>query len=330
MGSIGAGPQGGIKFISPSYTSFSENITLTPLQLQTYAPLEFPGVVGQQTTTISFDVDIACQFSLVGGTTRTAQQLFPNATNSNYDQSQTYRVNDILPIGCTLEAQPLASPPSKSSRINRFLLTETVTGNNFQFILAYSPFFPINPTLQFLSPQIILLPITVTTTNLMVNKDNRPIGYQLSLNYPTFNTQIYPTLFGAGVLDDLLPHSFTRFNGQQTIRVTNNTTQFQFAFEIDYGINTQASYYNFTDPTCVAKLINTLYGCTITTPVIPNNYSAYSVVVFTVTGTDGRSYLFTIQPNPAEAILPTITLVGPALGAATLNVDLLTKRFETI
>lgn len=328
MGSIGAGPQGGIKFISPSYTSFSDSVTLSDVNLNTYVPLEFPGVVGQQTTTISFGLNMECQFSLVGGTTRTTQQLFPNSTNSNYDQSQTYRVNDILPIGCTLEVQPLT--PTKSSRINRFLLIESVTGSNFQFILAYSPFFPINPTIQLLSPQIILSPITITTTNLMVNKNNRPIGYQLSLNYPTFNTQIYPTLFGAGVLDDLLPHSFTRFNGQQIIRVTNNTTDFQFAFEIDYGINTQCSYYSFTDPTCVAKLINTLYGCTITTPAIPNNYSQYSVVTFTVTGTDGRSYNFTIQPNPAEAILPTITLIGPILGAATLNVDLLTKRFERI
>lgn len=327
MGSIGAGPQGGIKFISPSYVSYSDSVTLSPVQLQTYLPLEFPGVVGQQTTVFNFG-SFMWQYTLVGGTTQTTQQLFPNAKTTNYDQSQTYRVNDLSPVNCTLVAQPLT--PTKSSRINQFLLTETVTGANYQFILSYSPFFPINPTVQFLSPQIILLPITITTTNLLVEKNNRPLGYQLTTHYPVFTTQTFPTFFNAGVLDDLLPHPYMRFNGQQVIRVTNNFSGFQFAFEIDFGINTQSSYYNFLDPTCEAKLIHTLYGCTITTPVIPNNYSAYSVVVFTVTGTDGRSYNFTIQPNPAEAIAPTITLIGPALGAATLNVDLLTKTFATI
>ncbi|MBS1592660.1 MAG: hypothetical protein JST07_11200 [Bacteroidetes bacterium] len=327
MGSIGAGPQGGIKFISPSYISFSDSVTLSVVDLNTNTALEFPGTVGQQTTVFNYST-FSFQFTLVGGTTGSTQQLFPNSQNTNYDQSQTYRVNDLSPVGCTLVAQPLI--PTKSSRFNKFLLTETVTGNNFQFLLSYSPFFPINPTIQLLAPQVVAFPLIITTTNLMVEKNNRPLGYQLTTHYPVYNTNTFSTLFGAGVLDDLLPHSYMRFNGQQVIRVTNNVTGFQFAFEIDFGINTQASYYNFTDPTCEAKLIHTLYGCTITTPVIPNNYSAYSVVVFTVTGTDGRSYQFTIQPNPAEAIAPTITLIGPALGAATLNVDLLTKTFATI
>lgn len=327
MGSIGAGPQGGIRFISPSYTTFSKSITYSPVELQTYSPLTFPGVVGQQTTVFSFG-SFTWQFTLVGGTTATTQQLFPNTKNTNYDLSQNYRVNDLLPIGCTLVAQPLT--PTKSSRINQFLLTETVTGANYQFVLAYSPFFPIDPTVQFLSPQIILLPITITTTNIMVEKNNRPLGFRLSSSYPVYKTEIYPTVFGAGVLDDLLPHPFTRFNGQQVVRITNNATGFQLAFEIDYGINTECSYVGFTDPTCVTKLINVLYGCSVSMPVIPNNYSAYSAANFTITGTDGRSYILTILPNPVEEISPTITLVGPLLGAATLNVDLLTKRFDYI
>lgn len=327
MGSIGAGPQGGIKFISPSYVSYSDSVTLSVVDLNTNILLEFPGVVGQQTTVMNYST-FSWQFTLVGGTTQTTQQLFPNSKPTNYDQSLTYRVNDLSPVGCTLIAQQLT--PTKSSRINKFLLTETVTGNNFQFLLSYSPFFPINPTIQLLAPQVVAFPLIITTTNLMVEKNNRPLGYQLTTHYPVFTTQTFPTFFNAGVLDDLLPHPYMRFNGQQTVRVTNNLSGFQFAFEIDFGINTQSSYYNFLDPTCEAKLINILYGCTITTPVIPNNYSAYSVVVFTVTGTDGRSYNFTIQPNPAEAIAPTITLIGPALGAATLNVDLLTKTFATI
>jgi hypothetical protein len=328
MGSIGAGPQGGIRFISPSYTTFSKNITLLAADLNTYAEFEYPGFIGQQTINMIYGNIFAWQFSLVGGTTQTTQQIFPNDSNSNYDQSLTYRINDVLPIGCILTAQPLVF--GTSSRINKFILTETVTGLNLSFILAYSPYFPINPTIQLISPNIAFLPLTITTSNLLVNQDNRPIGFQRAFQFPTFYTQIYYTLFADGVLDDLLPHPFTRFNGQQIIRITNNLTGFQLAFEIDYGINAVGAYIGLTDPNCMAKLINTISGCNVTMPVIPNNYSQYNVVTFTVNGNDGRSYLITIQPNPIEAIVPTITLIGPLLGAATLNVDLLTKIFNSI
>lgn len=327
MGSIGAGPQGGIRFISPSYSTFSKNITLLAADLNTYAEFEYPGFVGQQTVNMAYG-SFAWQFSLVGGTTQTTQQIFPNDSSSNYDQSLSYRVNDILPIGCILTALPLT--PTSSSRINQFTLIETVTGLNLSFNLAYSPYFPINPTIQLISPSVALLPITITTSNLLVNEDSRPIGYQRAFQFPTFYTQIYPTLFAAGFLDDLLPHPFTRFNGQQIIRITNNLSGFQLAFEIDYGINAVGSYVGFTDPTCMAKLLNVISGCTVTSPVIPNNYSQYNVTTFTVTGNDGRSYLITIQPNSIEAIAPTITLIGPLLGVATLNVNVLTKIFNSI
>ena len=151
----GPGVQGGTGLENPRYRAFVKTKTLTSNAIASGSSQEFPRVTGHQKIVLKFgttDASPTCAFSIMGGTNTVQPDgipMFPNP-KSVYNPSINF-VPAEPPLGCYLAVQPV-SKTSKSTRINVFTVAENVTGNNWYFTVAMSPFAPV--------PNLITFPLT--------------------------------------------------------------------------------------------------------------------------------------------------------------------------
>jgi hypothetical protein len=253
----------------------------------------------------------------------------------NYQQSLNYSVDKEIPRGCTVNTLPV--PTNGSTRINIFSVTETVTGSNFNFQIAYCPFFTIDSTVTLVSPQALLGNLTILTAYYRGVSDIGNTGTPVALSVPHYNNrsfvQNFPSNGVTNVLDANTPLTFPRVNGLFAVIVTYGTSY--FSFEVDAGIMRQdQAYIGLISPLYNAKLEGIPENCTVQnillTPGVNNAVEKY--VEFQVTDLSGRNYIFTFDPDPYKQILPTIQLVSgsPPFGAVSVNLRVATLYYGMI
>lgn len=148
----GPGTQGGASLENPQYESYVINKTLISNTLASGAALEFPRVTGHQKIVLKFgtaDSSPTCAFNIMGGSNKSQSDgipMFPNP-RAVYNPSINF-VPAEAPLGCYLAVQPV-SKTSKSTRINVFTVIENVTGNNWYFNIAMSPFADVPNLISF-------------------------------------------------------------------------------------------------------------------------------------------------------------------------------------
>ncbi|HMP28238.1 MAG TPA: hypothetical protein PKD85_01475, partial [Saprospiraceae bacterium] len=321
-----------VKFILNRYT-----VSFSVAQLNTNIGIPFNRVTGPQTFIMRYENGIVptptWEFSIRGGSNATSGDGLPIYANT----ATNYGVNDYVPDnsapkGCTISVLP---KPTNTTRINIFEIVENVTGLNLTFQLSMSPFAPVPPLLTFPAPQVALFGISMTTLFYRTVPGFTTSGLPSSFGAPDYNIELFDTPFisgGVNPLDAGIALPFRRFSRQQTITVRNTTTGFYFAFEIDYGIINQGNgYIGYISPTINALLVPDAVpqNCTITNTGLQQP-GIVKVLEYTVVALDGRTYVFTFNPNPYTQTNPTIRLVGPVLGAESVVVESTYLQFRSI
>ena len=336
--SYGFGTQGGQALNAPSYRKYQYKTIFTSATLNTNTPQTYPRVTGQQRIFMKY-LTYTWSFAIDGGSNTVAPEvmpMFPN-TSLTYNPSIDYLVDRDPPRGATVQVLPI---PTGTTRINVFRVTETVTGSNFTFDLAYSPFASkVDPTVTLLAPQILAGDLEIDVVFFRSTPDLRSSGRLIAFGAPSYRVHDFLTPFlSTGVtnpLDTFTPLPFHRSNGQQEIVVSNTTTGAYFSFEIDYGIIGQAGgYLGLTSPTANALPTSPPENATImSVPISETNDAALAHVSrYRVTANDGRVYMFTFDPDGYRQIPPTIQLVnpGPPFGAENIELHIYYKYFYTI
>lgn len=262
MATYGAGTQGGQALENPKYENYVHQKTFPLGTFAPGVPLTLDRVTGHQKITIKYgnlDSSPSWTFYIKGGSNTTQSEVLPMFPNMSpvYNQSINY-VPAEAPQGCTVEVLPI---PSNSTRINRFRVTSLFTF--FVFDFAWSPFCSVPPTITFppapVNPAPLADDVTVTIVFFRTPPNMRTAGIPISFGSPDYQNRDYVTNFvgGPNPLDDMLPHNFRRFNGQQQIVVTNLANNFFFSFGVDYGINGQAGgYLGLVNPNANARPTN--------------------------------------------------------------------------
>ncbi len=340
------GPQGGRSLSSPTYQIYKYTRTYTPTTLING---EFPRVTGQQRISIILTYggfDYTFCFSISGGTNQQVTNclpMFPN-TAPTYDQSINYVPDgkDIAPVGCTVEMHPV--PIDKSvSRINIFNVTESTTGSNYVFQLSVCPFFNIPTIINSIGPALDSdTIITVTVEFFRVNPDLRTNGVFISRMTPSYRTVAFiadiEPVDSVNPLDSGDSVPFVRFNGQQTIIVTNETTGFYFMLDVDYGIVGQGNgYLGYLDPSENCKSVYKSVNCTLES-VFTSFGDSYSITktmrlrITTSSADDGgHVYEMSFSPYAYTKLSPTIKLVsGNAIGDSIVSVQVNGRYFDYV
>jgi hypothetical protein len=321
MATYGGGfVQGGNSLLNPKYTTYTDVINFTSGNLNTNLGLTFRRVCGPQMIIMKYrngaPIEPTWAFSIRGGSNAASSEVLPMFPNTikNYSNVINYVPDETPSRGCVLSVLP---QPTNTTRIDVFRVIESVTGANFQFIFAWSPFGgTVPPIITLPAPQIALFNIEMTLIYYRTPPDITTSGIASSFGAPEYFTESFQTPFlsvaGVNPLDAGTPLPFRRYNGQQRIVFLNTTTSFYFAFEIAYGIIEQGNgYFGYTSPTTNAVLVENSIpeNCTITNTGI-RSPSLVSVLQYTVVALDGRTYLFTFDPNPYTQTQPTIRLIA--------------------
>jgi hypothetical protein len=339
MATYGGGTvQGGNSFKNVKFTPNRYTAAFSVAQLNTNLGIPFNKVTGPQTFIMRYEnggpIAPTWEFSIRGGSNTTSGDGLPIYQNT----ITNYGVNDYVPDpspprGCTVTVLP---KPTNSTRINIFQIVENVTGLGLIFHLALAPFAPVQPLLIFPAPQVALFGISMTTIFYRTTPGFTTSGIPSSFGAPDYDIESFTTPFtsGGGVnpLDASNPLPFRRFSRQQTIMVTNTTTGFYFSFDIDYGIINQGNgYIGYINPTVNALLVphSIPQNCTVTNTGAPQA-GVVKILQYTVVALDGRTYIFTFDPNTYTQTSPTIRLVGPALAADSVTVENIYLRFYTV
>lgn len=313
--------------------------TFSTASLNTHLPLEFNRVCGPQTIVMTYNngapIQPSWQFTIKGGMNYTSSDVLPMFSNTNTNYGVVDYVPDDSPTrGCTISVLP---KPSNTTRINVFEVVESVTGLNLRFTISACPFAPVPPVLVFPAPQVALFGVTLTNTFYRLSPGFTTGGIPSSYSSPGYEIESFETLFpssaGVNPLDGMSALPFRRYNGQQTIVVTNTTTGFFFSFDIDYGIINQGNgYFGFTNPTTNAVEVQGTQpkNCTIT-----NTGLFYPSMIkpleYTVVALDGRTYIFTFDPNSYTQAKPTIRLsAGPLFGVENVTVESVYLYFSSV
>jgi len=340
MATVGSGyVQGGKALIAPSAVKYVDR---KQISLGVTTPQKFSRVVGPQRIIMTWGT-YSWAFSLTGGSNTTQSQtlpMFPRPRDDVYNATIDFRINgaDLFPFNCTIIT--ILPIPQNTTLINVFQVTETVTGNNFTFLLAYCPTAGIDSTITYLGapqvPNFVDMKIVYYRAKL---SDSRAFTYPLSYGPPSYYVSNSPTTFapvvGVNPLDAFTPLQFQRMSGEQTILVSNTTTGFYFAFDVDYGIIGQArGYLGWVNPTANASLaaIDVVNATIldISSPGDPN--AVIQVIQFVVAADDGRTYVFTFDPSGSTQVPPTIMLdsPGPVIGAETIVVNVFVRHFQIV
>lgn len=147
----GPGTQGGTSLENPKYETYVRTKFLSP-DFGIGLPQDFPRITGHQKIVLKFgvlDTSPTCTFSLTGGSNTNQPEIkpmFPN-TRSTYNTSINY-VPAETAQGCVLKFLPYIAT-SKSTRTNVFNVLENITGNNWYFTIAMSPFADVPNLIQF-------------------------------------------------------------------------------------------------------------------------------------------------------------------------------------
>lgn len=341
----GSGPQGGKSLLSNEYVTYSYQKMLSDADLNTNGAFELQRITGHQEIVIHFLVPgpiiPSCTFYITGGSNTTQSNvlpMFPN-TYQTYNQTINY-IPAETPRGCIVETQP---QPTGTTRINVFRVTETITGDGYSFIFAFSPFTKVNPTVTFPTgqPPFTGDMIAITSFFARLHPNMRSSGMPISSGAPEYFNREYPLTFpgGPNPLDDMQPHEFRRANGIQEIVVTIVSTGFMFSFPIDYGIIGEANgYIGFVSPLPKARIpvergMTKIQNCIIegigeSDPIaLPSTFG-----VTTPTDPEGvRFYRFIFDHNPYTQKKPTIQLLGGSpFGASDVIINVVTKKFMSV
>lgn len=333
MARVGTGPQGGSTLMAARYETFVYDLILTSVNLNTHAPIQIYKVSGPQMIVMTYLNGASPQpswtFHMRGGNTSSCYQVLPMFPDQQgtYASTNNYVEDDNPPLGCTISAQPI---PPGTSRINVFNVTENMTGLGLQFQFAWSPFAPIPPI-------ITLLPIVPTAFNINLKMvfyrttpDLRNQSIPVSFGAPdyllnTFDNPFIAPIPGDNPLNDNLPHTFRRYNGEQTISLTDMSTGYFFSFQIDYGIiEDGCGYIGVISPTGNAAQPSSQLppqNCTVSNTGALGN-GAQKAMEYTVVSGDGRTYIFTFYPFPYTQQPPTVQLIaGPPFAGNVMLVS---------
>jgi hypothetical protein len=343
------GPQGGRALATTAYniTKFTKSFTSVDLA----SKVEIPRVVGPHRVIVKYNASgftYIWSFGLKGGTNRVttnALPMFPNPAQV-YDQTINYVVNgqDIPPMGCTVETQPI-SKISTSSRINIFDVTDSMSPDNLVLRFELCPFLHIPTTVGVIGGVVtpgsnmeISILFYRTTPKLKTN------GIKMSYMAPDYTTKVWTVPIDSNgthnPLDD--PNTalqFIRFDGQQTIMLVNLTTGYYFSFDIDYGIIGQGGgYIGYVDPSANAALVegSVLENCSISNVNVnyanTNSVSKLIKIVATTNPADGggRDYIFEFVAMSYRDIKPTIQMTGTPFGNQNLELRIYTREFSSI
>lgn len=339
MATYGGGlVQGGNAIQNIKYDPNTYLFNMSSIALNTGAPIEFNRVTGPQTFIMRYKngapIEPTWEFSIRGGMNSTSSSVLPIYSNTatNYGVVD-YVPDDIPPRGCTIQVLP---KPTNTTRVDIFQITENVTGLNMTFIIAMCPSSPVRPTITLPAPQIIPFGIEMATIFYRLNPGFSSMGINSSYGAPDYETYVLETDFisDGGINPiDAAPGTFRRYNGQQTIVLTNLDTGVYFSFDIDYGIIRQGnSYIGFINSTTNPVLVQNSnpQNCTVVNTGL-NHKAMIKFLQYTVTALDGRSYLFTFYPNAYTQQPPTIQKIGgPDLGIESVSVDVYYRTFYTV
>ena len=338
----GPGVQGGTSLQNPKYDTYVTTTVLTSIVLGSGVPQPFPRITGHQKIVLQFSnapIPITCSFSVTGGSNSSQQNGVPMFPNPKFVYNPSINfVPTENQLGCSV-AFSQAPKTSKSTRVNLFSVTETVTGNNWQFNIAMSPFANVPNLITFPLPQAI--PLTGTVTIVVYSYRGIPYmretGIPVAFNAPEYSEREFVTTFPGGPNPLDIPGvtlPFYRFGGQQDIVFI--IPGFFFQFSIDYGILGQAGgYIGLVGPNANPILSNPPPQNCIVTPVsVPGSQMTQQPFSFLVEDTNTgneRTYAFTFYPNPTIGQKPTISLVGgPDLGVLDSTLKIVTRHFTTI
>lgn len=306
-------------YFAPDFHKQTVNATLTAVNLNTHQPQLFTRVTGQHRLYFTYQT-LTWSFSLRGGSNGISDALpvapiSPYGGGGNYEQSQNFSVDFEPPRGCVVQTLP---PPTTGTRVNVFSVTETVTGNGFNFVIGYCPFYAIESTIVLTAPSVLLGNLGLRILSYRGEPGITNTGTPIAFSIPSYSNRNYmqpfPVVAGSNVLDAGTALTFPRYSGRQGIIVTYGT--FYFSFEVDYGIMRQDSgYLGVISPLYNAKLVGYPENCTVAS-IIQDSSNTNAVEKFAqyqVTDTNGRVYLFTFDPDPYKLLQPTIQLVGGPL-----------------
>ena len=325
MARLSSGPEGGYAVSSPLLDPITYTYTFSDTSLNTNTPQQIKRVTGHHRNILTYSVagvPYTWSFALTGGT---------NAIVSTYNPHGNLSNNFITapadpPRGCNVTV--VLPPPLNTTLKNVFQVTETVTGLGLIFVFAYCPDMGIPSTILYPSGQsaltssVALNVVFYRNPNLFVGS-----GYSISMQGPDYYVQPYTTLFpSSGVTNPLDAHTplpFSSVRGQQTIIVTNTTTNFYFAFVLYAGgISAQgAGYIGYIyNPIKNSELSGYIENSTVNSIIqLGNPACRINPVQYTITtvAPDSKTYIFVFYPSQQA---PTITLQTGTLGADSLNV----------
>lgn len=340
MSRIGSGVQGGTAIVAPSYHKYVTQSTLT---FTPGVPQTFGRVTGPHRIIMTFSprvgYSVAWSFALTGGTNAVSPDvlpMFPRDPQKLYNPTINYRINgdDLPSYGCSILALPVPPKSAMTTRVNVFEVTETVTGLGLVFTIAECPYAGVEPTVACNSN--VTVDMKVISYRACAS-NSRAIGWLESRGAPFYVVRNFPTLFiSSGItnpLDSHTPLPFKRISGQQTILVSD-TSGFYFSFDVDYGIIGQGNGYigsinSRANASLASKDIENATLVSINSPSDPG--AVIKMEQFTITAGDGRTYIFTFDPNGDVQVQPTIQLLaGPPLGPDSLTVNVFVRFFQTL
>lgn len=158
-------------------------------------------------------------------------------------------------------------------------------------------------------------------------------GY--ALNVPQYAAIKRDFVFGGNpnILDDHLPHEFTRVVGTQDVKVTRLTAgvpQYSFRFTISGGVNANSGgYVGMTDNSATYSILGPVEGGTYA--YVNSPARNFNPVVFDFTTTDGgRVYRFAYSPYAFKQPTLTLTQFSLPLGNDTLLIEAVTRRYADV
>jgi hypothetical protein len=347
MASYGNGPQGGKSLYSPSYNVQKYTKIYTDSDLNNQVQLK--RVIGPQRIIFKYtapaigDVpqtnSYTWSFAIEGGNNRPTPQLTQLSFDYNVANNFAVKDDDVPPVGCSVQT---VENTTNTNRINIFDVSETVTSNSLVLRMALCPFTNIPTTIDLISGTMdanSTLEISIVYFRSIPGERNGgwSIGY-MSPSYTTIarSTSILSTN-GTNPLDDGSLAAFTRFNGQQTIHVTNTTSGYSFLFDVSYGI-IDGGYLGYIDPTANAILASgnrPPEGCTVSSVAVSGGNTnsipkMIRLIATTYAADQNRDYIFDIYPSGYKNIPPTISLSGAPLGGESLEVTVYQRYFNNI
>jgi hypothetical protein len=254
------GPQGGLSLKVSRYRRYNSINVLTEAALNTHDPQQFTRVIGQQTLIVkNLSSGYTWSIPLRGGSNNLTSGVLPMAPNvtKGYDPVYDYVLDTGFPENCLVQYLPI---PSNTLRINVFRITTLPVDGSLKYILSYSPFTGVQPTIQLEDVlQSVDGDIEIRTeyARTVWSSSGYAIPYATSFMTPTYRKRNYVTYFnaisGSSPLDDNLKHKFVRIIGLQQITFINRTNDgFAWTFTIDGGNNAISNgYIGSYDPSSV-------------------------------------------------------------------------------